>query len=351
MNEPTPHPVNGPTRFSIIVPLYNKAAFVAASLRSILEQAHPHFEVVVVDDGSTDGSADVVRGFRDDRIRLVTQANQGVSAAKNRGIDEARHDLIAFLDADDWWDRDYLRQMARLVEAHPELSLYCASYARVEHGIAVPSEPTFRTAGSHTVFDPIEESVRAGTFVMPLHTSSTVIRRSILARSGAFDPAIRYYEDYDLFLRIATFSRCGRVNGKPLAFYLKDVPAGQRATGRLPPIERSLVGHLDKFDAFLPLHPSLGAYIDAFRLFNLMAYVEAGVPRSIIRPLLATTDPARFTWRHRVYYSFTPLGMLLVRLNVLRRRAIDAARNLVRAVGGPGRRNPAAGGCAAAHSR
>ena len=293
-----------PTHFSIIVPLYNKADFVAASIESILGQTHPHFEVIVVDDGSTDSSAAVVRGFKDDRIRLVVQTNQGVSAAKNRGIQEARHDLLAFLDADDWWDRDYLLEMARLVEAHP------------------------------VAFDPIEESVRAGTFVMPLHTSSTIIRRSILSESGLFDPQIRYYEDYDLFLRIATFSRCGRVNGRPLAFYSKDVPAGQRATGRLPSIEHSLVGHLEKFDAFLPRHPALKAYVDEFRLFNFMAYVEAGVSPAVIRPLLEPTDPARFTLRHRIYYSFTPLGMLLVRLNMLRRRAIEAAKSIARGLRG-----------------
>jgi glycosyltransferase involved in cell wall biosynthesis len=345
------HPMSDTTHFSIIIPLYNKADFVAASIESILCQTHPHFEVIVVDDGSTDSSADVVRGFKDNRIRLISQTNQGVSAAKNTGMQEARHELLAFLDADDWWDRDYLREMARIVESHPELSLYCAAYARVEHGIAVPSQPTFRTEGRHTVFDPIEEAVRAGTFVMPLHTSSTVIRRSILARSGAFDPTIGYYEDYHLFLRIATFSRCGRVNGQPLAFYLKDVPANQRATGRLPRIERSLVGHLDTLDRFRPLHPLLGEYIDTFRLFNLMAYVEAGVPATVIRPLLAPTDPRRFTWRHGIYYSFTPLGMLLVRLNMLRRRAIDAARNLVRALGGTGKRNSTPGGCTPTHSR
>jgi hypothetical protein len=241
--------------------------------------------------------------------------------------------------------------MARLVEAHPELSLYCASFARVEHGHAVPGQSTLRTEGPHTVFDPIEEPVRAGTFVMPLHTSSTVIRRSILARSGAFDPTIGSYEDYQLFLRIAAFSHCGRVNGKPLAFYSKDVPAGQRATGRLPQIERSLVGHLDTLDRFRPLHPLLGEYTDSFRPFNLMVYVEAGVPASVIRLLLAPTDQRRFTWRHGIYYSFTSLGMLLVRLNMLRRRAIDTARNLVRALGGTGMRNSAPGGCTPAHSR
>jgi glycosyltransferase involved in cell wall biosynthesis len=80
------HPMSEPTRFSIIIPLYNKSDFVAASIESILGQTHPHFEGIVDDDESTNSSADVVRGFKDDRIRLITQTNHGVSAAKNRGI-------------------------------------------------------------------------------------------------------------------------------------------------------------------------------------------------------------------------------------------------------------------------
>ena len=316
-------------RFSVVIPLYNKALFVAKGIRSVLEQSHQNFELIVIDDGSTDGSADVVREFRDDRIRLVSQTNQGVSAARNRGIHEAKYDLIAFLDADDWWSVDYLLEMSRLVEAHPDLSLFCAPYAHVVGGRVKHVTNAVACESRHAIFDPLEASVRCGSFLLPFYPSSAVVRASILQKAGFFDPAIGYYEDYDLFIRIALHTRCGCVVGNPLVFYNKDVPAFQRATGRLPPIERSLVGHLDKLILLESLHSSLSEYIDTFLLFNLMAYVEEGYPARAVKPLLASVDPRRFTMLHKLYYSYSPLGRLSVRLNVLRRRLVGLSQGRI----------------------
>ena len=94
---------------SVVIPLYNKEHQIAETLRSVLEQTFQDFEVVIVDDGSTDKSSEEALKIRDPRIRFVRQENAGVSAARNRGIEEARFDLIAFLDADDRWKPEYLQ--------------------------------------------------------------------------------------------------------------------------------------------------------------------------------------------------------------------------------------------------
>jgi glycosyltransferase involved in cell wall biosynthesis len=101
---------------SVVVPVYNKARFVQRALTSIAQQTFSDFEVIVVDDGSTDNGAKVVREFDDKRVRLVTQANLGPGAARNRGIKEARGSLVAFLDADDEWLPQYLEEGVRLLE-------------------------------------------------------------------------------------------------------------------------------------------------------------------------------------------------------------------------------------------
>src|SRR5215210_566395 len=103
-------------RISVVVPLYNKATFVRRTLNSIAQQTYTDFEVIVVDDGSTDGGAGIVLTEGDPRVRVVTQENMGPGAARNRGISEARGELIAFLDADDEWFPRYLEEGVRLLD-------------------------------------------------------------------------------------------------------------------------------------------------------------------------------------------------------------------------------------------
>ena len=114
--------------FSIVIPLYNKEEHIAATLRSVLTQTHQNFEVVVVDDGSTDGGAAVVETFTDPCIRLIRQENGGVSAARNRGIAEARGEHVAFLDADDEWMPEHLEELATLIAAYPECRARATNY-------------------------------------------------------------------------------------------------------------------------------------------------------------------------------------------------------------------------------
>ena len=102
-----------PYTFSVIVPLYNKQNEIGDTLRSILAQRYSPLEIVVVNDGSTDGSAEVVRSFDSPLIRLITQPNAGECAARNRAIAEARGEYLALLDADDTWDPGYLEEIAR----------------------------------------------------------------------------------------------------------------------------------------------------------------------------------------------------------------------------------------------
>jgi glycosyltransferase involved in cell wall biosynthesis len=113
---------------SVVIPLYNKEQSIVSTLQTVLNQTYQDFEIIIVDDGSTDHSADEVSKLTDSRIRLIHQNNAGVSAARNRGITEAQGKYIAFLDADDEWKPDYLKAQYKLTQKYPECSVFACNY-------------------------------------------------------------------------------------------------------------------------------------------------------------------------------------------------------------------------------
>ena len=187
---------------SVVVPLFNKAATVARALDSILRQTVSDLEVVVVDDGSTDSSAAIARSFADPRVRVIDQENRGVGAARNRGIAEARSDLIALLDADDVWERDYLEVIFGLRDAFPGSAVYATSYwihgargARRAVLSAIPVEfrrgllpQYFRIA---SVSDP------------PLCSSSVSVARHAIEAVGGVPEGVTAGEDLLTWARLA----------------------------------------------------------------------------------------------------------------------------------------------------
>jgi len=134
---------------SVVIPLYNKARYIRRALDSVLAQTFEDFEVIVVNDGSTDGSEKVVERYTDPRVRLVSQENVGECAARNRGIAEARANLVAFLDADDEWLPGHLAAISRLAEKYPECGAYCTNHKTVgTDGRLRPSSFTFLPGSS-----------------------------------------------------------------------------------------------------------------------------------------------------------------------------------------------------------
>lgn len=113
---------------SVVIPLYNKEQSIASTLQSVLKQTYQDFEIVIVNDGSTDHSVEKVAKVTDPRIRLIHQKNAGVSAARNRGIEEAGGEYIAFLDADDEWKSDYLKIQYKLTQKYPECCVFACNY-------------------------------------------------------------------------------------------------------------------------------------------------------------------------------------------------------------------------------
>ena len=187
---------------SIIIPLYNKEGSIAQALDSVMAQECQDFEVVVVDDGSTDGGAAIVETFDDSRIRLIRQANAGVSVARNRGIEEARGEYVAFLDADDVWMPGFLSEIEALQKEFPQCRAQATNYVFNSNGVKSP-----------TILRKIPFSGERGVLVNyfevascshpPVWTSAVCIERRLLLEIGGFPVSIKSGEDLLTWARVA----------------------------------------------------------------------------------------------------------------------------------------------------
>ena len=202
---------------TIIIPLYNKEASIATALRGVLAQTYQDFEVVVVDDGSTDGGAAVVETFDDPRIRLIRQANGGVSAARNRGIAEARGEHVAFLDADDEWMPTFLEEITALIAAYPECKARATNYIFNSNGVKSPTIlRKIPFAGERGVLTNYFEV--ASCSHPPMWTSAVCIDRDLLQEIGSFPVGIKSGEDLLVWARTAVRTQWA-YSMKPLAQY------------------------------------------------------------------------------------------------------------------------------------
>jgi glycosyltransferase involved in cell wall biosynthesis len=193
--------MNETTQISAVIPTYNRAKTLSRAIDSVFAQSYPVSEVVIVDDGSTDNTRDVVKRYRD-RIRYVYQPNAGVASARNRLVNEARFDWIAFLDSDDYWLPDHIKRMVNAIEfTKGEAALYFADIIRPpdEQKVSLWEICQFKPTS------PLELSRDAGDWVLtniqPMMLQASVIRREKYHESGALPENLRTREDTLLFLK------------------------------------------------------------------------------------------------------------------------------------------------------
>jgi glycosyltransferase involved in cell wall biosynthesis len=178
---------------SVIIPTCNRARVLPRALDSVLQQTLAADEIIVIDDGSTDGTAELVRR-RYPQVRLLQQRNRGVSAARNRGIEQAGCDWIALLDSDDRWLPTKLEAQCGLLQQHPGHRLCHTEEIWIRNGRRVNPMRKHRKSGGRIYSQCLPLCV--------ISPSAALIRRSLLEESGLFDESLPACEDYDLWLRI-----------------------------------------------------------------------------------------------------------------------------------------------------
>jgi glycosyltransferase involved in cell wall biosynthesis len=187
---------------SVIIPLYNKAAHIQRTLDCVLAQTHGDFEIIVVDDGSTDGGAKIVRQCPDPRVRLIQQPNAGVSAARNHGVSQAKAELLSFIDADDEWDRDFLATVLALREKFPDAGVWGTAYSIMAPNGTV-CRVKLREDSLRQEQGLIMNYFQAATLEQPIHASSMLVRKDAFLKIGGYRVGLQRLEDTDLLFRLA----------------------------------------------------------------------------------------------------------------------------------------------------
>ena len=190
--------------FSIIIPLYNKAPYIERAVKSVLSQDYPHFEIIIVNDGSSDGGEKIVTTIVDERLKLVSQKNAGVSAARNKGAKAAKYPYIAFLDGDDTWEKDFLLEMKNLILEYPDAGMYGSNnYFIYPGGKKVKEDFSTLFEGKKTGIIKDYFGLFANIGKSPFSNSNICIPKKVYDEFNGYKVGVRLTEDSDLWCRIA----------------------------------------------------------------------------------------------------------------------------------------------------
>ena len=209
-------------KFTVLIPLYNKAPYIRCTLESVLAQNFRDYEILVIDDGSTDGGDMIVEGMSNDSIRLIRQTNAGVSAARNRGIAEARGDWVSFLDADDWQHPDFLAALVMAQAAYPEAKTVGTDYLFIPHAEGA-WPPRWSIPAGPPDIEHITDLFARWMLGPSICSSAVAVQRDLLqTMQPCFPLGESIGEDLDLWFRLAEKTPIALVR-LPLAAYRRDV--------------------------------------------------------------------------------------------------------------------------------
>lgn len=188
---------------SVVIPLYNGGKYISRSIRSVLQQTYQDFEIIIVDDGSTDNGVHIVKQFDHPKIKIIQQENGGVSVARNTGIHSSKGEIIAFLDADDEWLPNHLETIYQLTEKYPSCGVFGTSYFFKKEG-EIPTLPIlpnkFSFTGQEGILNNYYEMASGTDF--PMQTSAYAVRKEVIENIGGFPVGIPSGEDIITLARL-----------------------------------------------------------------------------------------------------------------------------------------------------
>lgn len=216
---------------SVVIPLFNKEDYIGKTIESVLNQSFSEFEIIIVNDGSTDNSLNIINKYKDNRIRIISIENSGVSVARNTGIKNARFDWVALLDADDWWDSSYLEEVVELIQRNPKYLIFAIGRSRVFGNYSERYSNRFLpedgNKGLVNYYEVITENFP------PLNCSNAIFSKSLFDNTIGFRKGMTVHEDHDFWFRLCVNNPIMFLN-KPLSYYRKFETNGLRVRRIFP---------------------------------------------------------------------------------------------------------------------
>ena len=288
--------------FSVIIPLYNKAPYIAKTLKSVLGQTFCDYELIVIDNGSTDGSGKIATGFNDSRLIIHRlKENIGVSNARNKGVELSSSPYITFLDADDWWEPTFLEEIADLIERYPDVGIYGTGYYIVKNGKKRAAPIGVEEGFVEGEIDYCR--VYAKTLCMPLTSISVAVPRTIFDKTGGFDPGLELGEDLDLWLRIVLREKAVLLN-RPLSNYNQDIEKTFSGTHKRRYNPDTFVAfHFDRYGEEEARNGELKTLLDKLRVYLLMNFRKHNLFPDKVNREIAKVDFSHVDPIYRFYYK------------------------------------------------
>ena len=297
---------------SVVIPLYNKASHIAKTLECVLAQTYADYEIVVVNDGSTDNSAEIVRSFSDPRVRLIDQPNGGVSSARNRGTQEATGEYVAYLDADDEWEPDYLATQMSLVEKYPYCDVFVVNYrcCDINGSITYPiinNLPFTENDGELTNYFIVASSSHP-----PICSITIMVRREAMLAKGGFPGGVPNGEERMTWARLAVRYRIAYSKSVKATYMLKAGHGVNSKPVNIPPgnvvgseLEKLLVGY--KGDVV-----ALRNYIGRWYKIRSHIFLRGGERYNAFVNIIRTIKYKPKEWKIYMYLCFLPFPNSLV---------------------------------------
>lgn len=279
--------------FTVIIPLYNKENYVENALKSIINQTFSDYEVLIINDGSTDKSIEKITPFLSEKIKLINHSeNRGLSAARNTGIQKATSRYVTFLDADDLWKSNFLELIASLINNFPDARIFATNYEEI-YGTKtlIPHNGTQHLAPNEsTLIDFFKYNLQQGIY----NHGSVCLAKEVYDKVGFYDETIDFSEDIDFNIRANSEFKLAFCNTIAMSYCMQS--ENQLTTSA---ISHKRLPNYNKYEVLAKTNSSLKKYLD-FERYVLAKHVKTEGNTALYQKISAKIDSENLNWKQRL---------------------------------------------------